>query len=199
MNETEKLYNQHAYESLAVGRWIDYHAADVDAVRAFGPIAEMRGRFIPYKRSGIYKFEFVPEPQGTQRAIVMPVIEDRAMVDIAAWRISQAKLDVWGCVTHAGRFLNRAAIYDSSRTKPLEICESYGHWLRTGCGGVMALRVGAIPELRAAGDVVVGDRSLALRLLYEAWLFPAKGGPASAAWKAANAEGRRRIFVQDAA
>ena len=199
MNETEKLYHEQAYESPAVDDWIDYVGADIDAVRAFGPIAEMRGRFVPYKRSGIYDYEFIPEPKGVQRAVVMPVNEDGAMVDIVAWRISQAKLDVWGCVTHAGRFLNRDAIYDKSRTVPLEICESYWHWLRTRCEGVMALQVNAVPELSKAGDVVVDDRMLALRLLYEAWLFPTKGGPASPAWKAAYAEGRRRIFVQDAA
>ncbi|MEH2590289.1 hypothetical protein [Bradyrhizobium sp. AZCC 1721] len=197
MSEIEKLYQQNAYDSLSVDDWIERHGGDLAAVRAFGPIAEMRGRFMPYKRSHIYQYQFVPDATGTQRAIVMPVVEDGAMVDIVAWRISQAKLDVWGCVTHKGRFLNRAAIFDQSRTGPLEICESWWHWLRTGCKGVMALRVEAIPELRNAGDVLVDNSSIALRLLYEAYLWPLNVDPDSDAWKAAKIEGKKRIWIDD--
>ncbi|MEH2626795.1 hypothetical protein V1292_004850 [Bradyrhizobium sp. AZCC 1719] len=196
MNETEKLYQQYAYDSPAVDDWIDQHG-NIDTVRAFGPIAEMKGRFVPAKVSHIYQHQFVPDSTGTQRAIVMPVIEDGATVDIVAWRLSQAKLDVWGCVTHAARFLNRAAIYDKSRTAPLGICESWWHWLRTGCKGVMALRVEAIPELRNAGDVLVDNSSIALRLLYEAYLWPLNVDPDSDVWKAAKIEGKKRIWIDD--
>jgi len=197
MNEIENSYAWHAYDSAAVNDWIMRNGGNVEAVRASGSIAEMRGRFVPCKRSHMYGYQFEPDPAGAQRAIVVPVIEDGAMVDIIAWRVSRAKLDVWGCVTHTGRFLNGAAIYDKSRTGPLEVCEDWRHWLWTGCNGVLPLRVEAMPDLTEAGDLLV-DHASALRVLYEAFLWPLNAGPDSQEWQNARAEGRRRIYREAA-
>src|SRR5947207_677519 len=121
MNEIEALYNVHAVDGPAVDDWIDGNYADIDTVRAFGPIAEMRGRFTDQKVSHIYDYEFAPDANGPHRAIVIPVIEASQWVDLVAFRQGHKKLDVWGCVTHAGRFLNRDAIYDTSRAEPLRV------------------------------------------------------------------------------
>jgi hypothetical protein len=200
MNEIETLYNAHAVDSPAVDHWIDGNYADIDAVRAFGPIAEMPGEFAPANISHIYQYKFTPDMNGAYRAVVMPVMEHGQMVDIVAFRqnANRKKLDVWGTVTGAGRFLNRDAIYDKSRTQPLVVCQSWWHWLRTGCKGVLPLLVKAIPELRDAGDVVVADPSHARQLLFEAYLWPTKADPTGPVWKAAREKGRRQIWVDDA-
>lgn len=198
MPDLESVFKQHAYDCPAVDDWIDAHIADIDRVRAFTPIAEMRGMFTRSKLSQCYNYQFTPNLNGSYRAVVIPVTEHGRIVDIAAFRQSAAgkKLDVWGTVTGAGRFLNRDAIYNRSRIGPLDICQSWWHWLRL-CGGVLPLRVDAMPELRAAGDVAVSDSAHALQLLYEAYLYPTNAEPCDAVWKAASIEGRRRIFVDD--
>jgi hypothetical protein len=191
------LFEQHAYDSPAVDDWIDHHGGDIDTIRAFGPIAEMRGQFVRFTKSQIYQYRFTPDVNGSYRAVVMPVMERGQMVDIVAFRQDalRKKLDVWAAVTGAGRFLGYDAIYDKSRTEPLEICESWWHWLRTGGKGVMALRVDAVPELRHAGDVLVDSPAIAFRLLYEAYLFPLNVDPNSEVYKTAKRVGRERIFT----
>src|SRR3954452_18198878 len=106
MSDVAALYHQHAYDSPAIDSWIDSNHADIETVRAFGPIAEMRGTFTPAKISYIYRYQFTPDKNGPYRAIVMPVFEDGQMVDMVAWRVTQnsKKLDVWGCFNHQGRF-----------------------------------------------------------------------------------------------
>jgi hypothetical protein len=129
----------------------------------------------------------------------MPVIEDGQTVDIVAWRAgrNRKKLDVWGCVTHSSRFLNRDAIYDTTRAEPLRVHEHWWQWLRAGCSGVVPLRVSAIPELCNAGDVVVGDSAHALQLLYEAYLWPTNADPNGSVWNAARQKGRKHIWIDD--
>lgn len=192
----EMTFLEHAYETHEINDWIERNMGDIDAVKAFGPIAMMKGRFIPYGNSYIYDYEFMPHPMGAQRAIVMPVREDGAVVDIVAWRFSHAALDVWGCVTHAGRFLNRDAIY-KPRSQPLFVCDNWHQWIARDCDAVMPLRVSAIPELRQAGHVSVGSTGQALRLLYEAFLFPASSHPQDPAWQEARKLGRERIWIED--
>jgi hypothetical protein len=198
MNDIERLYQEHAYESVAVDDWIEMHFGDVDAVRAFGPIAEMRGQFTHSESSHIYQYQFTPKKDGTYRAIVMPVLEDGVMVDLVTWRWSQhaKRLDVWGCVTHAGRFLNRDAIY-KPHAEPLHICERWFQFIARDCNAVLPLRVSAIPELVHAGDVAVSNSSHALQLLHEAYLWPLKGDPRGPIWKEARERGRRHIYVDD--
>src|SRR4051812_39081204 len=103
MIDVAALYNQHAYDCPAVDDWIDAQYADIDTVRAFGPIAEMRGTFVESKVSHIYHYRFIPDPNGSYLAVVMPIMEDGVMVDIVAFRqnASRKKLDVWGTVTGA--------------------------------------------------------------------------------------------------
>ena len=201
MNKVKTLYDNHAYDSPAeVDAWIDRHSADTAKVRAFGPIAMMTGQFEPTNRSHIYQYQFVPDANGLHRAVVMPVYERGVMVDIVAFRysVNKKRLDVWGMVTSEGQFLNHAAIYDKTRTKPLVVCENWWQWLRIGCmRGVLPLYVKAIPELREAGNLVVGDSSHALQLLYEAYLWPLNADPDGPVWKAAHDEGRRRIWIDD--
>src|SRR5438045_3370935 len=129
MTETESLYHLHSYDSPAVDDWIDYNGGDIDSVRAFGPLAEMRGQFTRRNNWQIYEYQFTPDFDGQYRAVVMPVMEDGQTVDIVAFRQNalRKKLDVWGTTTGVGRFLNRDAIYDKCRTAPLEICESWWH------------------------------------------------------------------------
>jgi hypothetical protein len=91
----EKLYQQQAFDSPAVDDWLDYYGADIDGVRAFGPTAGMRGSFMRYWCSAIYECEFIPDSQENERAVVMPVIEEGGMVDVVAWHIGEAELDVW--------------------------------------------------------------------------------------------------------
>jgi hypothetical protein len=149
--------------------------------------------------SHIYKYQFTPDVNGSFRAVVMPVMEHGRMVDIVAFRQSanRKKPDVWATVTGAGRFLNRDAIYDKSRTEPLIVCQSWWQWVRTGCSGVLPLRVSAIPELRDAGDVVVCDSSHAQQLLFEAYLWPTNADPSGMIWKAAREKGRHHIIIDD--
>src|SRR5215213_4485219 len=99
MNETDKLYQQHAYNSPAVDDWIDYHGGDIDAVRNYGPIAEMRGQFERHGHWHIYQYRFLPTSSGSCRAIVLPVLEGGDTVDIVA--VSSDDSDEWGTVTGA--------------------------------------------------------------------------------------------------
>src|SRR4030088_2185106 len=113
MTDIAMIFQQHAYDCPAVDDWIDGNYADIDRVRAFTRIAEMRGQFAYSKVSDCYKFQFTPDLNGSYRAVVLPVMEDGKMVDIVSFRQSnyRKKLDVWGTVTGAARFLNRDAIY----------------------------------------------------------------------------------------
>jgi hypothetical protein len=195
MNEIETLYNKHASDTPVVDEWIDSQYADVDEVRAFSPIAEMRGTFTDTPSNRAYRYTFTPDKSGKYRAITMPLFEHGVMVDIVAFRANQnrKKLDVWGTVTDAGRFLNHAAIYDKLRTSPLRVYETWWQWLVQGCkGGVFPLCNAAYPLLRDAGDVVVNDFAHALQLVYSGWVFPA-----GADWEAAKAEGRQRVWIDD--
>ncbi len=194
MKDIKLLFERHAYDFPAVDDWLEENGAE-DAVSA----KEMRGRFSDSKVSHIYKYTLAPDLNGPHRAIVMPVIEQGHTVDIIAFRYSAntKKLDVWGCVTGAGRFLNRDAIYDKSRNKPLRVNEHWSQWLRDS-SGVLPIKISAIHELRDAGDVVVANSSHALQLLYEAYLLPTNSDANGPVWKAARLEGRKRIWIDDA-
>ena len=170
------MFEQYAFESPSVDDWLNRHGAD-EAVTA----KEMRGRFAESTVSNIYRYQFTPDHNGPHRAIVMPVGD----VDIVAFRYSPnlKKLDVWGCATGTGRFLNAQAIHGKGRVR---VHENWRQWLREPTG-VLPLKVCAMSDLRDAGDIVVGDAPHALQLLYEA-----------CATEAERAELRPRIWIDDA-
>jgi hypothetical protein len=193
---TESIYHQHAFDGPAVDDWIDANCADIDAVRAFGPIGEMRGIFTDtLTTTRAYRHTFMPDRNGKYRAICMPLYEHGVMVDIVGWRANQGskKLDLWGTVIGQAKFLNHAAIYDKSRKSPLRVHESWWQWLVQGCNGIFPLCNAAYPLLRDAGDIVVNDSARALQLIYSAWVFPA----APADMEAARLEGRKRVWIDD--
>jgi hypothetical protein len=191
-SETTFLYDQHAYDSPVVDDWIDGQYADIDTVRAFGPIAEMRGVFTHSPSQRAYQYTFTPDQNGKYRAICMPLYESGLMVDIAAWRADQGnkRLDVWGTVTGQAKFLNHDAIYATSRKSPLRVHETWWQWLVQGCIGVFALRNAAYPLLRDAGDIVVNDSAHALQL--QRMGIP--GRPAD--METARVEGRKRVWIR---
>jgi hypothetical protein len=85
MIDTQSLYTLHAYDTPFIDDWIDCNGGDIDAIRAFGPIAEMLGQFARRNNPQIYDHTFTPDQNGQHCAVVMPITEDGKMVDIVAF------------------------------------------------------------------------------------------------------------------
>jgi hypothetical protein len=189
---TKELYDRYAVDGSSVDAWLDYAGVDYD-----GPIAEMRGTFHHSNKPFFYNFEFQPITSGKDKAIVIPLFDGDELIDIFA--ASKANDDLWGCVTGQARFLNQNVI-KQKRTAPLHVCRYWWQWLALGCEGVLPLSYDQTALLEA-GDIVVDNRSHALSLLHDVFIWPAEkaariaGTSVDSAGRKARRQGESRIFV----
>lgn len=147
------LFQRHGWPSPRIAAWLEHQGIDADDLPADLQLAEARGRWrdcmgLPYP------WTFQPRSDGPSRAILLPIKEDGATVDVVA--IDKADRMTWGVVTGGAAFINRDAIDAADR--PLAVHIHPVAWMRHGCCGVVALRYEALPELRRAafGGCAVG-------------------------------------------
>lgn len=156
--DVPKLYRAHAYDCGRVDAWLEATGCEPARVRALGPVAEMRGRFDLGILSGLtYRHVFMPDSAVRSRAIVIPVFQDGAMVDLLA--ISRRDSGVWGCVTGRGKMVGH-----TTRDAPLRVYREPRSWFIGGCGGVLQLSRDDVIELGAASHLVTASASHALDL-----------------------------------
>ena len=121
--DVAELYRTHAFDSPRVDSWLAHMGCELDEVRAFGPIAEMRGRFMPgILNDRTHHYTFTPDGLGRGRAVVIPIIMNEEMVDLLA--VSKHDENVWGTVTGRGIFAGRI-VADA----PLNVYRNAWRWL----------------------------------------------------------------------
>ena len=189
------IFQKHAWDGPRVDAWLDYLYCDRDAVRGRTPLGEARGEFSDNLGANLPWRTFTPRPDGSDRAILFPLIEGGEVVDLLA--ISKRTTSVWATVTEAGR----AAGFDliGASDEPLMIHRNAWDWLLQGCVGVLPLKAEVYLELERAPTLLALDLDHADELIEKVFEAAALRRPGRTWVDVNNAElaGQERIFVDD--